>query len=107
MQSSLKQEDKANTRSCKLVSEEVVATILDKIEKCTKSDKNYIIEGFPKNLKQALLLQKRGISAKHVLVVNIDSEGLNELCRVKIDALNPDGDIFQKGDMVRQAVLQH
>ena len=47
------------------------------MEKCTKSENNTIIEGFPKNLKQAILLQKRGISAKHVLIVNIDPEGLN------------------------------
>lgn len=42
------------------------------IEGYTRSDRNYIIEGFPKNLKQALILQKNKIYVKNVLVINID-----------------------------------
>ena len=40
------------------------------------------------------MLQKRGIYAKNILIVNVHNEGLNQLCSLKIDALNPDMDFF-------------
>lgn len=57
----LEDEDKDRFKLCRLVRDESVTSVIDKIEKYSKSDKNYIIEGFPKRLSQALLLQKRGI----------------------------------------------
>jgi hypothetical protein len=53
-----------------------------------KSEKNYIIEGFPKNLKQALILQRRGIHAKNILLINIDDNGLQSILEPKIRHLN-------------------
>ena len=55
-----------------LVDEEPIQGIINKIEAFSKADKNYIIEGFPKNIKQAHLLQKRGIYVKNLLIINID-----------------------------------
>ena len=67
----MSEEDQKNLKSCKLVKCEAVNSVIDKVEQCAKSDKNYIIEGFPKNLNQALMLQKRGIHAKNILIVNV------------------------------------
>lgn len=72
IQKLLEEGEKNKLKSCKLVSNESVNTIIDKIEKYVKSDKNYIIEGFPKNLSQALILQKRGIYAKNMLIINVN-----------------------------------
>lgn len=72
IQKLLDEGEKNKLKSCKLVSSESVSTVIDKIEKYAKSDKNYIIEGFPKNLSQALILQKRGIYAKNVLIINVN-----------------------------------
>lgn len=52
-------------------------------------DKNYIIEGFPKNIKQAHLLQKKGIYVKNLLVINIDDQALGEIISHKIGQLHP------------------
>ena len=54
-----------------------------------------------------MLLQKKGIYAKNVLIVNVHNEGLTNLCTSKIESLNPDIDFFQKSDLVREAVLEH
>jgi adenylate kinase family enzyme len=50
--------------------------VISKIEKISKSDKNYIIEGFPKNLRQAHILQRKGVYAKNILIININNAGL-------------------------------
>ena len=52
-------------------------------------------------------MQKKGIYAKNVLVVNVHNEGFTSLCTSKIESLNPDLDFFQKNDLVREAVLEH
>lgn len=43
IQGSLSVEEKAKFQSCKLVSNDKVGSIVDKIEKYTKSEKNYIV----------------------------------------------------------------
>ena len=53
------------------------------------------------------MLQKKGIYAKNLLIINVHNEGLKSLCSAKIDALNPDMDFFEKSDLVREAVLEH
>lgn len=68
----LKEEDKMKFSSCLLIAEQSIENIIKMIEGYTRSDKNYIIEGFPKNLKEALILQKNKIYVKNVLVINID-----------------------------------
>lgn len=72
-----------------MVSEDSIQTIISKIETFSKADRNFIIEGFPKNIKQAQLLQKKGIYVKNLLIINIDDVGLRQLIEAKITKLNP------------------
>jgi adenylate kinase family enzyme len=89
------------------VEEQSIETIVGKIEANAKTDKNYIIEGFPKNLRQALSLQKRGIYAKNVLVINIDDQGLSEILRKKLAQLNPKLPADQLSPLVEAARMEH
>lgn len=72
-----------------MVSEDSIQTIISKIDTFSKADRNFIIEGFPKNIKQAQLLQKKGIYVKNLLIINIDDVGLRQLIEAKITKLNP------------------
>lgn len=67
----------------------MIGNIIKKIEQFAKSEKNYIIEGFPKSLAQAHILQKHGIYARNILVINIDDENLHKIIEAKITNLNP------------------
>lgn len=80
----LEEEDKDRYKSCRLVRDASVNNVVDKIEKYAKSDKNYIIEGFPKRLSQALVLQRRGVYAKNVLIINVPLDVLRQLCTQKV-----------------------
>ena len=71
LEKDLSAEEKKKFKACRLVKNDSVNTIIDKIEKLAKSDRSCIIEGFPKNLSQALILQQKGIYAKNLLVVNV------------------------------------
>lgn len=89
VQNAFKDEDKKKFASCLLVNEDSIQAIINKIESYSKADKNYIIEGFPKNIQQAHLLQKKGVYVKNLLIINIDEISLRKLIENKITALNP------------------
>jgi adenylate kinase family enzyme len=78
-----------------------------KLEKLAKSERNAVIEGFPKNLRQALLLQRRGVYVKNVLVINTDEEGLRALCQRKLRAFNPALEEKQLARLVSEAIAEH
>ena len=81
--------------------------IVQLIEDIVKSEKNYIIEGFPKNLRQALLLQKSKIYVQNVLIINVDDRGLYELCSEKINRLNPSANEQERNHLIQAAMVAH
>lgn len=90
-----------------LVSEDSIQGIISKIETFSKTDKNYIIEGFPKNIQQAQILQKKGIYVKNLLIINIDDVGLRQLIEYKINKLNPNLNQYEKDKLVTIARMEH
>jgi adenylate kinase family enzyme len=57
VQTKFGEEEQRRFKSCLLLAEESINPIIGKLEALCRADRNYIIEGFPKNLKQAHLLQ--------------------------------------------------
>ena len=54
LEKDLKEDDKQIFKETRLLSNQAISSVIDKIEKAANSDKSFIIEGFPKNLSQAL-----------------------------------------------------
>ena len=54
LEKDLKEDEKHSFKGTRLLSNQTINSVIDKIEKAAKSDSSYIIEGFPKNLSQAL-----------------------------------------------------
>lgn len=102
---SFREEDKTRFNSCLLVEEAAIGGIIGKIEALSKADQNYIIEGFPKNIKQAHLLQKNGIFAKNLLIINIDDAGLREIIGSKIQLLHPSAKTEERNRLVALAAM--
>jgi adenylate kinase family enzyme len=89
LEKDLKEDEKQNLKGARLLSNQAISSVIDKIEKAAKSDKSYVIEGFPKNLSQALELQRRGVQVSNILIINVHNEGLMHLCTSKVDAASP------------------
>ncbi|MDX1919681.1 MAG: adenylate kinase [Candidatus Caenarcaniphilales bacterium] len=67
----------------KLVTDQLVINlILEEIEKVTKQDKNFLLDGFPRNLAQANALDealtKKGIMLNKAISIQVDSNKLVE-----------------------------
>ena len=107
IQGGFREEDKARFSSCLLVEEASIAGIMGQIEALSKAEQNYIIEGFPKNIKQAQLLQEKGIYAKNLLLINIDDAGLREIIGRKIEQLHPQAKSEERDRLVALAAMEH
>jgi hypothetical protein len=53
------------------------------------------------------VLQKKGIYAKNVLIINIDDRGLHEIIATKIDSLNPTIRSDERDRMIESAKMEH
>jgi adenylate kinase family enzyme len=101
------EEEKHRFHSCLLLPEESIEPIIGKVEGLCRADRNYIIEGFPKNLRQAHLLQQRKLSPKNLLIINVDSAGLESLIGEKVAQLNPTLSAEERGRLVATAKMEH
>ncbi len=70
-------------------------------------ERSCIIEGFPKSLRQAHLLQEHRLSPKNLLIINVDDAGLEKLVDDKVAQLNPGLPVQQRAQMVAAAKMEH
>jgi hypothetical protein len=101
------EEEKRRLRSCLLLPEESIGPAVARVKTLCHGERSCIIEGFPKSLRQAHLLQEHRLSPKNLLVINVDDAGLEGLVGEKVAQLNPGLTVEQRAELVSAAKMEH